>query len=114
MGRSARSWFIVCNFDCSRLTDQRLNSKASSYELPSLALPLRPVWITPSNRSFPDLSTAEGSFFPIICVSASRQAKSGAERRTGGFVYVQGSGDDHELWSHVRAPSNPVNMKESH
>lgn len=38
----------------------------------------------------------------MICVSASKQVKEGLERRTNGFAYVQGSGDDHELWGQVR------------
>jgi tRNA A64-2'-O-ribosylphosphate transferase len=42
------------------------------------------------------------SFFPVICLSASRQVHDGIERRSSGFAYVQGSGDDHELWGMVR------------
>ncbi|KAJ3996558.1 initiator tRNA phosphoribosyl transferase [Lentinula boryana] len=72
----------------------------SSYSLPDLSLPLRPIWITPASTSFPRfLSTdSKQTFIPIICVSASRQVQEGFDRRIGGFVYVQGSGDDHELW----------------
>lgn len=29
----------------------------------------------------------------------------GTERRTGGYTYIQGSGDDHELWGMVRISS---------
>nr|VWO95737.1 Acyl-homoserine-lactone synthase (EC (Autoinducer synthesis protein) [Ganoderma boninense] len=48
---------------------------------------------------FPDLPTHEhAKYLPIICVSASRQVHDGVERRLNGFSYVQGSGDDHELW----------------
>ncbi|KAF9073544.1 initiator tRNA phosphoribosyl transferase [Rhodocollybia butyracea] len=70
----------------------------SSYVLPNLTLPLRPIWITPSSSSFPKFSANKRIFLPIICVSASQQVKEGFDRRTGGFVYIQGSGDDHELW----------------
>jgi tRNA A64-2'-O-ribosylphosphate transferase len=40
-------------------------------------------------------------FLPIVCVSASKQIETGTERRASGFIYVQGSGDDHELWGMV-------------
>lgn len=80
----------------------------SSYSIPDLTHPLRPLWITPSTTSFPCLP-AKTSFLPILCVSASKQIEEGLERRIGGFSYVQGSGDDHELWGQVRAdaPSFP-------
>ncbi|KAJ7108464.1 initiator tRNA phosphoribosyl transferase [Mycena crocata] len=70
----------------------------SSYELPDLRLPLRPMWITPASSSFPVVSAENRTFMPIICLSASRQVQDGVERRSGGFAYIQGSGDDHELW----------------
>ncbi|KAJ4483778.1 initiator tRNA phosphoribosyl transferase [Lentinula aciculospora] len=70
----------------------------SSYSLPDLSLPLRPIWITPTSTSFPRFHPTEQTFTPIICVSASRQIEEGFGRRSGGFVYIQGSGDDHELW----------------
>jgi len=41
------------------------------------------------------------NFIQIICVSASKRVVQGVERRPNGFSYVQGSGDDHELWSIV-------------
>jgi tRNA A64-2'-O-ribosylphosphate transferase len=40
-------------------------------------------------------------FFPLICISASKLVHEGIERRSAGFTYVQGSGDDHESWSQV-------------
>ncbi|KAH6909259.1 initiator tRNA phosphoribosyl transferase [Coprinopsis sp. MPI-PUGE-AT-0042] len=70
----------------------------SSFDLPRLPRPLRPLWITPSMSRFPDLPDQVG-FIPIICLSASKQVGDGIERRAGGsYTYVQGSGDDHELW----------------
>ncbi|KJA22941.1 hypothetical protein HYPSUDRAFT_66691 [Hypholoma sublateritium FD-334 SS-4] len=86
--------------------EQRLDNWArdlanSSFNLPLLPSPLRPVWITPSTSTFPTFSPKESEppkFFPVICVSASKQVRQGVERRTGGFSYIQGSGDDHELW----------------
>lgn len=49
--------------------------------------------------TFPDVSSAR--YIPIVCVSASQAITEGAERRTSGFTYIQGSGDDHELWGMV-------------
>lgn len=74
----------------------------SSYALPELARPLRPLWITPASARFPYVAPDASSFLPVICVSASRAVDAGTERRMGGFSYVQGSGDDHELWGKVR------------
>ncbi|KIK39166.1 hypothetical protein CY34DRAFT_808594 [Suillus luteus UH-Slu-Lm8-n1] len=74
---------------------------ASFYVLPKLQYPLRPIWITPSTTIFPTFpdTDAERRFYPIICISASKQVLDGIERRITGFAYIQGSGDDHELWS---------------
>jgi len=44
---------------------------------------------------------ANPSFLPVICVCASKQIGGDAGRHVGGFSYIQGSGDDHELWSMV-------------
>ncbi|KAK2464418.1 hypothetical protein APHAL10511_003566 [Amanita phalloides] len=65
-----------------------------------MAKPLRPFWITPSTSTFPSFKEKSDNqpFLPIICVSASRQTVEGIERRAGGYTYIQGSGDDHELW----------------
>ncbi|KAL0577694.1 tRNA A64-2'-O-ribosylphosphate transferase [Marasmius crinis-equi] len=68
----------------------------SSYAIPRFSKPLRPIWITPASSSFPPFNDVQ--FLPVICVSASRQVEDSLDRRSGGFVYVQGSGDDHELW----------------
>ncbi|KAJ3726981.1 tRNA A64-2'-O-ribosylphosphate transferase [Lentinula raphanica] len=56
------------------------------------------IWITPASTSFPKFPSESQTFFPVVCVSASRQVQEGVDRRSGGFVYIQGSGDDHELW----------------
>ncbi|KAF9268465.1 initiator tRNA phosphoribosyl transferase [Marasmius fiardii PR-910] len=73
----------------------------SSYALPKLPKPIRPIWITPTSSSFPQLNDVD--FLPVICVSASRYVE-GVDRRSGGFVYVQGSGDDHEMWGKGLTP----------
>lgn len=70
--------------------------------MPRLAKPLRPLWITPSSSTLPNL-TNDLDFFPIICLSASRQVEDGLERGNG-YCYVQGSGDDHESWAHGLTP----------
>ncbi|PSR76540.1 hypothetical protein PHLCEN_2v8386 [Hermanssonia centrifuga] len=73
-------------------------SPISSYVLPNLERPLRPLWITPSTSAYPHIPQEGRAFFPVVCVSASKQIQEGVERRSNGFSYVQGSGDDHELW----------------
>ncbi|KAG2159192.1 tRNA A64-2'-O-ribosylphosphate transferase [Suillus bovinus] len=80
---------------------------ASFYILPKLQYPLRPIWITPSTTIFPTFpdTDAERRFYPIICISASKQVLDGMERRITGFAYIQGSGDDHELWSMGLTPA---------
>ncbi|KAI0279088.1 initiator tRNA phosphoribosyl transferase [Russula aff. rugulosa BPL654] len=75
----------------------------SSYALPELAKPLRPLWVTPASARFPYIAP-DASFLPVICVSASRAVDAGTERRMEGFSYVQGSGDDHELWGQGLTP----------
>ncbi|KAG1739096.1 tRNA A64-2'-O-ribosylphosphate transferase, partial [Suillus paluster] len=84
---------------------------ASFYVLPKLQYPLRPIWITPSTTIFPQFPDAERRFYPIICISASKQVLDGIERRVTGFAYIQGSGDDHELWSMGLTPTQFWNHK---
>ncbi|KAJ7032725.1 initiator tRNA phosphoribosyl transferase [Mycena alexandri] len=72
----------------------------SSYTLPNLPRPLRPVWVTPASGTLP---IPPPTCIPIICVSAS-QVADGTARRAGGFAYIQGSGDDHELWGEGLTP----------
>ncbi|KAG9312145.1 initiator tRNA phosphoribosyl transferase [Chiua virens] len=79
---------------------------ASSYRLPELDRPLRPIWITPATTVFPTFpNPPDHEFYPIICVSASKQVANGTERRASGFAYIQGSGDDHELWGMGLTPN---------
>lgn len=72
---------------------------------------MRPIWIDPSTTVLPSFNGSQ-PFTPLICLSASKQIKEGLERRQNAFTYVQGSGDDHELWgryatfrSHETSPS---------
>ncbi|KAH8996820.1 initiator tRNA phosphoribosyl transferase [Lactarius akahatsu] len=88
----------------------------SSYALPTLDRPLRPLWVTPASSRFPHIAP-DAAFLPVICVSAScaidavdgRSSEGvglvGLGRRAGGFSYVQGSGDDHELWGQGLTPA---------
>ncbi|KAG2153244.1 tRNA A64-2'-O-ribosylphosphate transferase [Suillus clintonianus] len=80
---------------------------ASFYVLPKIQYPLRPIWISPSTTVFPKFpdTDAERRFYPVICISASKQVLDGMERRVTGFAYIQGSGDDHELWSMGLTPA---------
>ncbi|KAF9215494.1 hypothetical protein BGZ59_001243 [Podila verticillata] len=65
-----------------------------------LSKPIRPIWLTPQSFLFkddpPDYSQV--GFFPVICLSASRVVSEGMEEQDG-YLYVQGSGDDEEMWS---------------
>ncbi|KAK7472368.1 tRNA A64-2'-O-ribosylphosphate transferase [Stygiomarasmius scandens] len=79
--------------------------QGSSYTIPKLTRPLRPIWLTPASSRFPDFSDNSQPFTPILCVSASRCIDEGMDRRSEGFVYIQGSGDDHELWGMGLTPN---------
>ncbi|KAG7127769.1 hypothetical protein HYQ45_012411 [Verticillium longisporum] len=72
-----------------------------------LTKPLRPLWITPDTPLLlPQTTTTaagpRGTVFedahPVICCTASRRV-AGGELREGGYVYVQGAGDDTENWA---------------
>ena len=87
--------------------------QASPFTLPSVSEPLRPFFIHPSTSSFPDFPKT-APFLPIICVSASRWVGAGGDeiptftrtgKRTVGFDYVPGAGDDDELWARGLTPA---------
>ncbi|KAF9279768.1 hypothetical protein BGZ68_007708 [Mortierella alpina] len=65
-----------------------------------LQKPIRPIWLTPQSfllkDNLPDYSQV--GFLPVICLSASRVVQDGMEERDG-YLYVQGSGDDEEMWA---------------
>ncbi|RHZ80565.1 hypothetical protein Glove_134g83 [Diversispora epigaea] len=78
----------------------------SDFDLNSLSnklkKPLRPLWFTPSSNLYnlPDYTSM--SFYPVICLSASKMVANSEEKgmeRRDGFLYIQGSADDHEMWS---------------
>ncbi|CEL57117.1 tRNA A64-2'-O-ribosylphosphate transferase OS=Saccharomyces cerevisiae (strain ATCC 204508 / S288c) GN=RIT1 PE=1 SV=3 [Rhizoctonia solani AG-1 IB] len=77
---------------------------ASEYTLPALTKPLRPFWISPdSSNPRPPTVDDSSHFYAIVCLSASQRVQDGVDRRLG-FIYVQGSGDDHEMWSKGLTP----------
>ncbi|KDN47668.1 hypothetical protein RSAG8_03458, partial [Rhizoctonia solani AG-8 WAC10335] len=79
-----------------------LNS--SEYKLPPLMKPLRPFWISPDSSNPRQPSVDESThFYAVVCLSASQRIQDGVDRRLG-FTYVQGSGDDHEMWSKGLTP----------
>lgn len=63
---------------------------------------LRPFWIYPGCKKLP-IFTGFEDFIPIILISASERSLDG-ENKSLGFSYVQGAGDDHELWSFGLTP----------
>ncbi|KAF9932888.1 hypothetical protein FBU30_007047 [Linnemannia zychae] len=72
-----------------------------------LLKPIRPIWLTPQSfllrHDLPDYSQC--AFLPVICLSASRMVQDGMEEQEQeGYLYVQGSGDDEEMWSHGLKP----------
>lgn len=58
---------------------------------------LKPFWIYPGCKEYPIFDGCE-EYLPIILLSASEQSQDG-ENKMYGYTYVQGAGDDHELWS---------------
>lgn len=67
-----------------------------------VAKPLRPIWVTQDGMlpfetpDFPD-------FYPVILCTASECVQDGVIQRAG-YSYVQGAGDDHELWAGKLTP----------
>ncbi|KAJ1554987.1 hypothetical protein HK096_010654, partial [Nowakowskiella sp. JEL0078] len=96
-----------------------------------LPKPLRPIWVTPDSRMFLTRtlwlsansydSEIDGNlhylspqqtefwdyesldFIPVLCVCSSMAVPDG-RIRSNGFVYIQGSADDHELWAKGLTP----------
>jgi tRNA A64-2'-O-ribosylphosphate transferase len=88
--------------------------------IPTLPRPLRPIFIHPGTSypptlPLPSASTSSTSpptppFIPIICLSASTFIPHGGPEPKrdvyGTFEYVQGSGDDDELWGKGLKPGH--------
>ncbi|KAK3825335.1 MAG: tRNA A64-2'-O-ribosylphosphate transferase [Benniella sp.] len=70
-----------------------------------LLKPIRPIWLTPQSLLLKDYvpDYDQVAFFPVICLSASRVVPEGMEE-CNGYLYVQGSGDDEEMWSKGLTP----------
>lgn len=63
---------------------------------------MRPIFISPASNLVTSPASSYVDFYPIVLVSASKLAEEAEViERSGGFTYVQGGGDDHELWSRV-------------
>lgn len=91
---------------------------SSDLDVPQLAKPLKPKFITPQTNldvlSLASIQAEHGDVTPIVLVSASRfvsdSAKLGEDgsqcmkRPAESFVYVQGAGDDHENWARGLTP----------
>lgn len=76
--------------------------KSTSLDVPDLSRPLRPIFVTPSTSVPPQCPS---DFLPVFCLSASVFIDHGGPEvmrdQWGGFEYIQGSGDDDELWAKV-------------
>jgi tRNA A64-2'-O-ribosylphosphate transferase len=79
----------------------------SSYAIPRLRAPLKPIWITPDTTLLAKLPPPDQCLV-VVCVCASRRVELGMDRRSAGYTYVQGSADDHELWSMVMKSCHPL------
>ncbi|KAI8064560.1 initiator tRNA phosphoribosyl transferase [Gongronella butleri] len=63
-----------------------------------LRKPMRPFWLTPESNLACAIEIPDA--YPVFCVSASQFIQDGGcQVRPAGYLYVQGSGDDHEEWS---------------
>lgn len=69
-----------------------------------LRKPLRPMWLTPASHITPLITPDESTFYPVVCVSASKAVHDGIERCEG-FTYFQGAADDEEMWAGKLTPS---------
>ncbi|KAK9720284.1 tRNA A64-2'-O-ribosylphosphate transferase, variant 2 [Basidiobolus ranarum] len=86
-----------------KLSSSGINlSKLSSL----LQKPLRPLWYTPQSQlsATTNICYEDEPFYPVLCLSASRQIKSAMEPQPG-YMYIQGSADDHECWAMGLTPS---------
>ncbi|EKJ73261.1 hypothetical protein FPSE_06526 [Fusarium pseudograminearum CS3096] len=74
--------------------------KALNLNLPTcLTKPLRPFWVTPDSTlpSPEDTESIFEDFRPVICCTASHRV---VESEMGEGGYIQGAGDDTEMWAH--------------
>lgn len=90
----------------------------SDLQVPKLEKPLKPVFITPQTNldsiEADSVRSSQGSFTPVVLVSASRFVSdsaglgdndfTNAHRPKANFIYVQGAGDDHENWARGLTP----------
>lgn len=78
---------------------QKFISLVGIENVPRLSKPLRPLYVF-QDSLLPE--SVESSIFEgynaVVLVTASKQAQDGVDREMG-YTYVQGAGDDHELWA---------------
>ncbi|EFY84136.1 putative 2'-O-ribosyl phosphate transferase RIT1 [Metarhizium acridum CQMa 102] len=79
-------------------------------DLPKIAKPLRPFWVTQDSVLGPHLEaqdqtpgTIYASYRPVICLTASRRNTSTSEIDSNG--YIQGAADDTENWARGLTPA---------
>lgn len=68
---------------------------------------LRAFFVSPSTNIQAlanEVKTLDEEYSPLVLVTVSEMSRDG-EDKSGGFCYVQGAGDDHELWSGGLSPS---------
>ncbi|KAI8838749.1 tRNA A64-2'-O-ribosylphosphate transferase [Chytriomyces cf. hyalinus JEL632] len=97
------------------------NALLSSVDMASysemITKPLRPIWIAPDTRYFVNLIEDPSSnsvkrplfeeldYFPVYCINASESSGNMVDSMgMKDFCYVQGAGDDHELWGQGLSP----------
>jgi tRNA A64-2'-O-ribosylphosphate transferase len=89
--------------------------------IPKLDRPLRPIFIHPGTTCPPTVplprKTSKPEYIPIICLSASTFIPHGGPETVrdsyGAFEYVQGSGDDDELWGKGLKPGHFFENRET-
>lgn len=64
---------------------------------------IKPYFVNPKTNL--DSIKFEDGYQPLILLTVSEMVKDGSDKSRG-FTYVQGAGDDHELWSNGLSPEN--------
>ncbi|GMM32218.1 tRNA A64-2'-O-ribosylphosphate transferase [Martiniozyma asiatica (nom. inval.)] len=95
-------------FVCPLVSGDQLNDegtiKSDSQEYDNTYFPIPNTF-----SNFPMLASyvtnlVEAGTIPVICAMSSKKVSDGWDKSRG-FSYVQGAGDDHELWSRGLTPS---------
>lgn len=109
---------ILSSSECQQIIDRidewvdrlkRIVPDPASYKV---SKPLRPIWVTQEGM-LPLEKPEFTEFYPVVLCTASEQVQDGESQRVG-YTYVQGAGDDHELWAGKLTPSVFWKNKELH